>query len=92
MVETFFKTLKSKLVRRAVFQTRIEPTEALARHSNGFYNPRRRHSSLGFVSPIQSGKRSANQTTLTKLKQVQIKATRHQGTNGSRTASYVAPF
>ena len=52
MVETFFKTLKSELVWRTVFQTRTEATKALARYIDGFYNPRRRHSALGFVSPI----------------------------------------
>jgi putative transposase len=64
MVETFFKTLKSELVWRTVFQTRAEATEALARYSDGFYNPRRRHSALGFESPVQFEKRSANQTAL----------------------------
>lgn len=64
MVETFFKTLKSELVWRTVFQTRAEATKALARYIDGFYNPCRRHSALGFVSPIQFEKRSANQTAL----------------------------
>ena len=64
MVETFFKTLKSELVWRTVFQTRTEATEALARYIDGFYNPRRPHSALGFVSPIQFEKRSATQTAL----------------------------
>lgn len=64
MVETFFKTLKSELVWRTAFQTRTEATEALARYIDGFYNPRRRHSALGFVSPIQFEKPSANQTAL----------------------------
>ena len=64
MVETFFKTLKSELVRRTVFQTRTEATKALARYIDGFYNPRRRHSALCFVRPIQFEKRSATQTAL----------------------------
>src|SRR5215210_4978867 len=46
MVETFFKTLKSELVWRTVFQTRAEAREALARYIDGFYNPIRRHSAL----------------------------------------------
>ena len=64
MVETFFKTLKSELVWRTAFQTRTEAIEALTRYIDGFYNPRRRHSALGFVSPIQFEKRNANQTAL----------------------------
>src|SRR4051794_498540 len=64
MVGTFFKTLKSELVWRTTFQTRNEAIEALARYIDGFYNPRRRHSALGFISPIQFEKRNANQTAL----------------------------
>ena len=64
MVETFFKTLKSELVWRTVFQTRAEATKALGHYIDGFYNPRRRHSALGFVSPVQFEKRITNQTAL----------------------------
>src|ERR671917_368005 len=64
MVETFFKTLKSELVWRTVFQTRAEAREALARYIDGFYNPIRRHSALGFVSPAQFERRTASQTAL----------------------------
>lgn len=64
MVETFFKTLKAELVWRTVFQTRAEAKEALARYIDGFYNPVRRHSALGFVSPAQFERRTASQTAL----------------------------
>src|SRR5215207_7995786 len=64
MVETFFKTLKSELVWRTVFLTRAEARNALARHIDGFYNPTRRHSALGFVSPAQFERRTASQTAL----------------------------
>ena len=37
-VETFFKTIKAEL---AIFE-----------YINGFYNPRRRHSALGWKSPV----------------------------------------
>ena len=60
MVETFFKTLKSELVWRAVFLTRAQARDALARYIDGFYNPRRRHSSLGCVSPAQFERQAAN--------------------------------
>jgi putative transposase len=53
VVETFFKTLKSELVWRTVFQTRAEAKEALGRYIDGFYNPVRRHSTLDYVSPVQ---------------------------------------
>src|SRR5215218_558339 len=53
VVETFFKTLKSELVWRTVFQTRAEANEAIGRYIDGFYNPIRRHSTLDYVSPVQ---------------------------------------
>jgi hypothetical protein len=47
-----------------VFLTRAEGREALARYIDGFYNPTRRHSALGFVSPAQFERRTASQTAL----------------------------
>jgi len=64
MVETFFKTLKSELVWRTAFQTRAEATVALAHYIDGFYNPRRRHSALGYTSPIQFERGFTHQTAL----------------------------
>jgi putative transposase len=51
MVETVFKTIKNELVWRTVFQTRTAAELALGRYIDGFYNPRRRHSALGYKSP-----------------------------------------
>jgi putative transposase len=53
VVETFFKTLKSELVWRTVFQTRAEAKAAIGCYIDGFYNSVRRHSTLDYVSPIQ---------------------------------------
>jgi transposase InsO family protein len=53
VVETFFKTLKSELVWRTVFQTRAEAKAAIGRYIDGFYNPVLRHSTLDYVSPVQ---------------------------------------
>nr|WP_245885159.1 IS3 family transposase [Defluviimonas denitrificans] len=52
MVETFFKTIKSELVWPVAWQTRQQAENAIARYIDGFYNPVRRHSSLGYQSPI----------------------------------------
>jgi len=52
-VETFFKSLKSELVWRTVFQTRAVAKAAIGRYIDGFYNPVRRHSTLDYVSPVQ---------------------------------------
>jgi putative transposase len=51
MVETVFKTIKSELIWRTAFTTRSFATKAIGEYIEGFYNPRRRHSSLGYVSP-----------------------------------------
>lgn len=52
MVETFFKTIKSELIWTTAWQTRWQAENAIARYIDGFYNPVRRHSSLGYLSPI----------------------------------------
>lgn len=64
LVETFFKTLKSELVWHTAFQTRAEAIGALARYIDGFYNPRRRHSAMGYTSPTQFERGIAHQTAL----------------------------
>ena len=51
MVETVFKTIKNELIWRTSFQTRSTAELALGRYIDGFYNPRRRHSALGYKSP-----------------------------------------
>ncbi len=51
-VETFFKTLKAELIWRSTWQTRRQVEMALFEYINGFYNPRRRHSTLGGKSPL----------------------------------------
>jgi putative transposase len=52
MVETFFKTVKSELVWRTVFDTRDEATAMIGSYIDRFYNPTRRHSALAFMSPV----------------------------------------
>ena len=52
MVETFFKTIKPELIWPVAWQSRKQAENAVARYIDGFYNPVRRHSSLGFKSPI----------------------------------------
>src|SRR5579884_225278 len=53
MVETVFKTIKSELIWRTSFQSRRQAENAIARYIDGFYNPVRRHSALGYKSPIK---------------------------------------
>ena len=53
MVETVFKTLKAELIWRTTFSSRPQAIDAIGEYIEGFYNPRRRHSSLGYVSPAK---------------------------------------
>lgn len=52
MVETVFKTIKAELVWTTIFQTRHAAEKAIGTYIDGFYNPRRRHSALGYKAPI----------------------------------------
>jgi len=52
MCESFFATLECELLDRRRFQTHAEARMALFRYIEGFHNPRRRHSALGFLSPV----------------------------------------
>ena len=58
-VESFFKSLKAELVWRRNWQSRHEVEVALFESINGFYNPRRRHSALGWKSPVAFERKAA---------------------------------
>ena len=51
MAESFFATLECELLDRRRFKTQAEARMAVFDFIEGFYNPRRRHSSLGYLSP-----------------------------------------
>jgi putative transposase len=51
--ESFMSTIKSELVRRNTFKTRDAARLAIFSYIEGFYNPHRRHSALGYLSPIE---------------------------------------
>jgi putative transposase len=53
MAESFFGTLECELLDRYVFRTQPEARRAVFRYIEGWYNPRRRHSSLGYLSPAK---------------------------------------
>ena len=58
-VESFFKSLKAELVWRREWHTRRDVEIALFEYINGFYNPRRKHSALGWKSPVAFEQRAA---------------------------------
>lgn len=52
-MESFFKTLKVELIYRRRFATREEAKAAIVEYIETFYNCRRRHSALGYLSPAE---------------------------------------
>ena len=57
MCESFFATLECELLDRRRFKTQAEARSAVFEFIEGFYNPRRRHSSIGYLSPIDYERR-----------------------------------
>jgi len=52
VAESFFASLKKECVSRRTFATRTEAFDATRAYIESFYNGKRRHSTLGYVSPI----------------------------------------
>jgi putative transposase len=52
MAESFFATLERELLNRRRFKTQVEAKMAVFEWIEGWYNPHRRHSSLGYRSPV----------------------------------------
>jgi putative transposase len=52
MAESFFATLECELLDRYRFHTQAQAKMAVFDFIEGFYNPRRRHSSIGQMSPV----------------------------------------
>jgi len=51
VVESFFKTLKKECVRKYIFKTREEAKRKIFEYIEMFYNSKRRHSYLNYLSP-----------------------------------------
>ena len=58
-MESFFHTLKTERVHHRVYATRAEARRDLFGYIEGFYNPHRLHSALGYVSPAEMERRAA---------------------------------
>jgi len=53
VAESFFKTLKSECTDRQKFNTRKEAEMAIFQYIETWYNTRRRHSSLNYMTPMK---------------------------------------
>lgn len=58
MCESFFATLECELLDRRRFRSQTEARMAVFDFIEAWYNPRRRHSSIGQMSPLQFEKRN----------------------------------
>jgi len=65
MAESFFATLERELLNRRRFKTQTEARMAVFQWIEGWYNPHRRHSSLGYLSPVNYERRLPTRETET---------------------------
>ena len=63
LCESFFATLECELMERRKFEDRDEARREVFEFIEGWYNPRRRHSALGYVSPAEFERRQAREET-----------------------------
>ena len=64
MAESFFASLECELIERTSWQSKTEARLALFTYIEGWYNPRRRHSALAYLSPTNYEARHAAQADL----------------------------
>ena len=57
LCESFFATLECELLDRRCFHTRAEAEREIFEFLEGWYNPHRRHSALGYLSPVEFERR-----------------------------------
>ena len=63
MAESFFASLETELIDRSSWTTRADARLAVFDYIEAFYNPRRRHSALGYLSPAEFERRYRPDTT-----------------------------
>ena len=51
-MESFFSSLKTERTARKIYRSRDQARADVFDYIERFYNPRRRHSTLGYVSPV----------------------------------------
>lgn len=53
VAESFFATIKGEMIDHEEYETRAEAIAAIDDYIECFYNTRRRHSAIGYVSPVE---------------------------------------
>jgi putative transposase len=82
MCESFFATLECELLDRRSFRTHAEARLAVFEFIEGWYNPNRRHSGIGYRSPVEFERRAATRP----VEAVEIPAAFPQAPTGPATA------
>jgi putative transposase len=62
MAESFFASLECELIDRSRWRTHTEARMAVFDYIECFYNPRRRHSAIRYVSPTEFERRALHHT------------------------------
>ena len=62
LAESFFATLECELIDRSTFRTHAEARMAIFEFIEGWYNPRRRHSSIDYLSPVDYERQYENRS------------------------------
>lgn len=57
-MESFFSSLKTERITRRIYRTRDDARADVFDYIERFYNPTRRHSTIGYVSPVGFEKRA----------------------------------
>jgi putative transposase len=65
MCESFFATLECELLARHRFGSQTEARMAIFSYIEGWYNPARRHSGIGYLSPVAYEKQTLMKTEMT---------------------------
>ena len=52
-MESFFSSLKTERTARKMYRTRNQAKADVFDYIERFYNPKRRHSTLGYLSPVE---------------------------------------
>ena len=63
LAESFFATIECELLDRHTWRTRTQAAQAIFEYIEGWYNPQRRHSALGYLSPINYERRHLAEST-----------------------------
>ena len=64
LCESFFATLECELIDRRRFHSQAEARMAVFEFIEGWYNSRRRHSAIGYLSPVHYERRSSAPATI----------------------------